>query len=149
MKYYLLRFIVFYSLVYLFIILFEISKIQVQLKQFWEKLKFIQVVSGTNIFLLFCYFLSYLKVYGILLFVKKNGMVELKYTPGSILYKGKSDKQYLAHKENKKNRSMEQNIMAKQHFSNGIVYCSSAWHDYPCLLLSLFRDSDVALPNWC
>ena len=86
MKYYLLRFIVF-LFSYLFIILFSISKIQVQLKQFWEKLKFIQVVSGTNIFLLFCYFLSRLKVYGVLLF-EKNGMVELKYTPGSILYKG-------------------------------------------------------------
>ena len=58
-------------------------------------------------------------------YFKKNGMVELKYTPGSILYKG-SDKQYLAQKENKKNRSVEENIMAKQHFSNGIVYCNSA-----------------------
>ena len=45
-------------------------------------------MSGTNIFLLFCYFLSCLKVYGILLIEKKNGMVELKSTPGSILYKG-------------------------------------------------------------
>ena len=43
-------------------------------------------------------------------------MVELKYTPGSILYKGLSDKQYLAQKENKKNRTVEENIMAKQHF---------------------------------
>ena len=82
-------------------------------------------MSGTNIFLLFCYFLSCLKVYGVLLY-EKNGMVELKYTPGSILYKGKSDKQYLAQKENKKNRSVKENIMAKQHFSDGIVYCNSA-----------------------
>ena len=34
------------------------------------------------------------------------------------------------------------------HFSHGIE-CSlnGAWHEYPCLLLSLFRVSDVALPN--
>ena len=52
-------------------------------------------------------------------------MVELKYTPGSILYKGYSDKQYLAQKK-KNNRSMEQKIMTKQHLSNGIVYCNGA-----------------------
>ena len=33
-------------------------------------------------------------------YLKKKGMVEWKYTPGSILYK--ADKQYLAQKENKK-----------------------------------------------
>ena len=54
-----------------------------------------------------------------LYYLKKNGMVELKYTPGSSSYKGKSDKQYLAQKEKKKNRSMEENIMT-------IVYCNSA-----------------------
>ena len=59
-------------------------------------------------------------------YLKKNVMVELKYTPGSSLYKDQSDKQYLAQKENRKNRSVEENIMAKQHFSNGIVYCNSA-----------------------
>ena len=87
MKYYLLRFIVFFILLLIYLFIY-IYKIQVQLKKFWEKLKFIQVVSGTNIFLLFCYLLSCLKVSGVLLFEKKNGMVELKYTPGSILYKG-------------------------------------------------------------
>ena len=38
----------------------------------------------------------------------KTGRLELKYTPGSVLYKGLSDEQYLAQRENKENRSMEE-----------------------------------------
>ena len=41
-------------------------------------------------------------------------MLELKYTPGSVLCKGESDKQYLAQKENKENRSMEEKKKKKK-----------------------------------
>ena len=53
-------------------------------------------------------------------------MLELKYTPGSVLCKGESDKQYLAQKENKENRSMEEKKKKKKkqdetgHFSDGL-----------------------------
>ena len=40
----------------------------------------------------------------------EKSIIVLKYTPSSVLYKGESDKQYLAQKENKENRSMEEKI---------------------------------------